>query len=248
MTVKTKFKVIYLIGLILLFTSLFLEWYSFQAYTSDNKLIGFWSYNLFTEWSTMISGDQHFNNKIKPNNLSIPIEISILFIFSIIASGYSVLFKDLEQNVELDKLYPYAYLNFLLISLNLYYIFVFPIFYLLPNKLYFPFLLVKDPEMDVNYYYSIGPGYVLQIIGFIMIFPYILFYYQTINNFKSEKQSPKNVIQRYIQQVQEPLDLDSLIAKEELKLKFNDRTDNEYEDHSYNKRPNSNKKRRSRGR
>ena len=246
MTVKTKFKVIYLIGLILLFTSLFLEWYSFQAYTSDNKLIGFWSYNLFTEWSTMISGDQHFNNKIKPNNLSIPIEISILFIFSIIASGYSVLFKDLEQNVELDKLYPYAYLNFLLISLNLYYIFVFPIFYLLPNKLYFPFLLVKDRESGVDYYYSIGPGYVLQIIGFIMIFPYILFYYFTINSFKSEQQSPKNVIQRYIQQVQEPLDLDSLIAKEELKLKFNDRTDKEYEDYSYNKRPNSNKKRRSR--
>ena len=79
-----------------------------------------------------------------------------------------------------------------------------------------------------------------------MIFPYILFYYSTINNFKSEKQSPKNVIQRYIQHVQEPLDLDSLIAKEELKLKFNDRIDKDYEDHSYNKRPNGNKKRRSR--
>lgn len=230
----------------LLFTSLFLEWYSFQAYTNDNKLIAYWSYNLFTEWSTMISGDQHFNKQTKPNNLLIPIEISILFIFSIIASGFSVLFKDLEQNIELDKLYPYAYLNFLLISLNVYYIFAFPIFYLLPNKLYFPFLLVKDREMDVNYYYSIGPGYVLQILGFIMIFPYILFYYQTINNFKITKQSPKNVIQRYIQQVQEPLDLDSLIAKEELKLKFDDRTDKEYEDYSYNKRSISKKKRRSR--
>ena len=102
-----------------LFTSLFLEWYSFQAYTNDSKIIAYWSFNLFTEWSTLISGDQHFNNEFKPNNLSIPIEISILFIFSILASGYSVLFKDLEQNVELDKLYPYAYLNFLLISLNL---------------------------------------------------------------------------------------------------------------------------------
>ena len=246
MTVKTKFKFLYIIGLMLLFTSLFLEWYSFQAYTSANKLIAFWSYNLFFEWSTMISGDQHFNNQIRPNNLSIPIEISILFIFSIIASGYSVLFKDLEQNVELDKLYPYAYLNFLLLSLNMYYIFAFPIFYLLPNKLYFPFLLVKDRESGVNYYYSIGPGYVLQIIGFIMIFPYILFYYITINNFKSEKQSPKNIIERYIQQVQEPLDLDSLIAKEELKLKFIDRTDKNYEDHSYIKRATRNKKRRSR--
>ena len=246
MTVKTKFKFLYIIGLMLLFTSLFLEWYSFQAYTSDNKLIAFWSYNLFTEWSTMISGDQHFNKQTKPNNLLIPIEISILFIFSIIASGYSVLFKDLEQNVELNKLYPYAYLNFFLLSLNVYYIFAFPIFYLLPNKLYFPFLLVKDREMGVNYYYSIGPGYVLQIIGFIMIFPYILFYYNTLNNFKQEYESPKNVIQRYIQQVQEPLNLDSLIAKEELKLKFNDRTDNDYEDYFYNKRPNSNKKRRSR--
>lgn len=243
MTVKTKFKFLYIIGLILLFTSLFLDWYSFQAYTSDHKLIGFWSYNLFTEWSTMISGDQRFNKKIKPNNLSIPIEISILFIFSIIASGYSVLFKDLEQNVELDKLYPYAYLNFLLVSLNIYYIFAFPIFYLLPNKLYFPFLLVEDRDMGVNYYYSIGPGYILQILGFIMIFPYALFYYQTIHNFKTEKQSPKKVIEQYIQNVQEPLDLDRLIAKEELKLKINENSSKEFEEHSINTQPRKRKKR-----
>jgi len=227
MTAKNKFKFLFILGLMLLFTSLFLEWYSFRAYTSNNTLIAYWSFNLFTEWSTVISGEQHFNKQVKPNNISIPIEISILFIFSILASGFSVLFKDLEQNTELDKLYPYAYLNFLLISLNIYYIFAFPIFYLLPNKLYFPFLLVKDRESGVNYYYSIGPGYVLQIIGFILIFPYTLFYYHTINTFKSEQQSPKKVIQRYIQHIQEPLDLDSLIAKEELKLKFNDRNDKE---------------------
>jgi len=246
MKINTKFKSLYVMGLILLFTSLFLEWYSFQVYTNDNKLIAYWSFNLFTEWSTVISNDQHFNKQIKPNNLSIPIEISILFIFSILASGYSILFKDIEQNVELDKLYPYAYLNFFLIFLNLYFIIVFPVFYLLPNKLYYPFLLVKDRDMDVTYYYSIGPGYVFQILGFIMIFPYALFYYQTINNFKSKQQSPKKVIQRYIKNVQEPLDLDRLIAKEELSLKFNDRANNDLEDYSYNKRPSRNKKRWSR--
>ncbi len=43
-----------------------------------------------------------------------------------------------------------------------------------------------------------------------------------ILTFKSKEHSPEKYIKRYVQQVQEPLDLDKLIAKEELSLKFDD--------------------------
>jgi len=41
-----------LAGVILLFVSLFLEWYSFQVVDINNELIVSWSYNLFSEWTT----------------------------------------------------------------------------------------------------------------------------------------------------------------------------------------------------
>ncbi len=225
---KTYFRFLHIVGLLVLFTSIFLEWYIFRVYNSDNKLIASWSYNILSEWSTVFSEDNVFNKLVKPDNISVPIVITVLFVTAVIGSGYCVLFKDLEQNEQIESLYPYAYVNFLMITLNFFYIFAFPVFYLLPNKLYFPFLWVKDKDMDVTYFYSIGPGYILQIIGFIMIFPYTIFYYKTIENFKSKEHSPEKYIKRYVQQVQEPLDLDKLIAKEELSLKFDDLTSEDF--------------------
>lgn len=241
--IKTKFRYLYLVGWLLLFTSLFLEWYIFQVYSSGNILTASWSYSLFIEWTTLISSSSSFNSRMRPSDLSIPMEITAVFIVVLFVSGYSVLFKDIESQ-ELDKLYPYAYINLVLLLFNLFYIFVFPMFYLLPHKLYFPYLLVKDPKSGLTYFYSIGPGYLLQLIGAIMVFPYILFYYQTINRFESKVNSPANQVRNYIAQVQEPLDLDQLIAKEQVKLKFKNSNVNEEQAILYNKNPKKKSKKR----
>lgn len=218
-TLKTKFKYLYLTGWLLLFTSLFLEWYIFQVYSSGNTLIASWNYSLFTEWTTLISSSNSFNSRMRPSNLKVPLEITVVFIGLLFISIYSILFKDIESQ-ELSGLNPYSYVNICLLALNLYYIFVFPLFYLLPQKLYFPYLLIKDPRSELTYFYCIGPGYLLQIVGFIMIFPYIMFYFQTVKRFESKASSPLNLVQNYLRQVQEPLDLDQLIAKEQVKLKL----------------------------
>ena len=220
--VKKKFKILFILGLALLFASLFLEWYVFHVYNSNHTLIAYWSYNPLTGWSTIFSGNSTFNNLAKPEEIEMPLILTGLFMVILVISAFSVLFKDIESQNDLDRLYPYAYVNLFLIALNLFYIFAFPVFYLLPNKLYFPFLLIKDKELNITYYYSIGPGYLLQILGFIMIFPYCTFYYQTITRFKSKQHSPSKVIKKYVEHVQESLDLDKLIANEELKLKFID--------------------------
>jgi hypothetical protein len=134
-----------------------------------------------------------------------------------------VIFKNFEEKIEIEKLTFYAYILIFLLTLNLYFIFVFPILYLIPNELYFPFLLIKDKELNVTYYYAIGPGYLLQIVGFILIFPYSLFYYKTVFKFKLEKGSSETLIADLMQRIRYPIDLDELIAKEKLKLKLNDK-------------------------
>jgi hypothetical protein len=53
----------------------------------------------------------------------------------------------------------------------------------------------------------------------MLIFPYILFYYQTISTFEQEEHTIEKAIRRCIEEAQEPLDLDKFIAEEELKQK-----------------------------
>jgi len=218
-----KFRVLFIIGLMLLFTSLFLEWYILQAFNAKKILIAYWSFNPLTEWSTRFSETAAFNNLIKPNDLHIPIIIIVLFILLLVCSLYSVIFKNFEEKIEIEKLTFYAYILIFLLTLNLYFIFLFPILYLIPNELYFPFLLIKDRELNVTFYYAIGPGYLLQIVGFILFFPYSLFYYKTVFKFKSEKGSSESIIANLMQRIRHPIDLDELIAKEKLKLKLNDK-------------------------
>ena len=222
---KLIFRISFIIGLTVLFISLFLDWYIIQIYNSSNNLIAEWNYNPITEWNTEIS-----NEKFKsPKNILIPFAINLLFIISIAFSGYIALFNDLEKiekkpkkEKDLDKFKLYSYAIFFLITLNLYYIFAFPAFYLMQNKLYFPVLRQKDLELNVTYYYFIGPGYVSQVIAFMLVFPYAMFYYRTLEKFQKKDHIASKVVKNYIQNAQEKIDFDKLIAQENLKLKYED--------------------------
>jgi len=216
------FRILYMLGLLLSFVSLFLEWYIYQVYDSHQTLRSYWSYNPITGWSTVFSENSTINNTLKPQTFNIPITLTILYIIMLAVSAYTVIFRDVEQQEELEKLTINSYVNIFLLMLMLYYIFAFPVFYLVPNDLYFPFLYVKDKEANMVYQYSIGPGYCVQIFGFICVFPYALFYYFTVNGFRSQESSAKNAVAQYVKTVQDPVDMDKLIAREQLKLKFGD--------------------------
>jgi hypothetical protein len=84
--------------------------------------------------------------------------------------------------------------------------------------LYFPFLEQNDPFLEVKFLYTVHIGYLIQIFGFILLFPYTIFYYHTLNSFEKESHSPENVINSYLEKIQEPLDFDKYIREEELKL------------------------------
>jgi hypothetical protein len=233
--IKIRFKYVYIVGWLFLFISVFLEWYVFQVYSGRNNLVASWSYNPVTEWTSVISSRNSRNSRMKPSDLAVPLPITVLFIGVLFGSGYAVLFKDIETQ-ELNNLHPYVWTNMFLLVLNGFFIFAFPVFYLLPHKLYFPYLLIKDRDSGLTYFYSIGPGYFLQILGFVLIFPYSLHYYQTVSKFESQAHTPENMVANYLRQIQEPLDLDQLIAKEQINLKFENSNLEEQQPLSYNKK------------
>jgi hypothetical protein len=192
------------------------EWYSYQIFTLEEELIVSWNYNIFREWSTFLSSSQ-INDALRPNNLSISLPLNVVFIISLFLSAYIILFKDIEHVNSLIKYRPYSYILGMTLLLNIFYVIVFPVMYLFPQNLYFPFLQIVDYEEEFLHLYSIGLGYFLQVIAFMLIFPFPVYYFRTIYTFENEKNTPEYYLEEKIQNAQEPLDLDKLIAQEELK-------------------------------
>jgi hypothetical protein len=210
------FKIVYLIGLMLLFFSLFLDWYSFQVYDFENEPLVSWRYQFFIGWGTSIFNST-LNEVMKPEYVMMPLLITILLVITILVSSYAVLFKDIHRAADIKPYKKFAYINGFLLLVVLYYIIVCPVIYLISNELYFPLLSIKDFERKLIYLYSVGPSYILQLVSFPFIFPYSIFYFRTINTFIQKEYSSEKVVQYIIQNSQESLDLDKYIAEEELK-------------------------------
>ena len=154
--------------------------------------------------------------KVRPT--AIPIAIIIVFLAVIFLSSYSVLFLDAERKDNLHKLKNFGFVNLFLVTLIGFFVLIYPLFFLLPNGLYYPFLVYYDYEIEITLSYSLGPGYFFQLISFACTFPYAMFNHSVINTFEKEQSSVENRINQYISSVREDLDLDKLIAREEFKL------------------------------
>jgi len=208
------FKLIFLAGITLLFVSMFVEWYSFQMFENGRLMVS-WNYNIFFEWSTEFPSGITINERYKPENLDVSPILNFLFIIILIFTIYTVLFKDLEQSEDLDTLKNFSFGFICLIALVLFYITIFPVIYLVSNELYFPSLVENDLDLALRFSYSISYGYILQLIGFLLIFPYSMHYYITITQFEKQKNTPEKKVAAYIENIQESIDFDKYIAEEE---------------------------------
>lgn len=208
------FKIVFLAGITLLFVSLFVDWYLFQVF-DNGILVASWEYNILFEWTTKFPSGITVNESHRPGNLNIPLAVHFLFIGLIIFTVYTVFFKDLERSENLIGLKSYSLGFLILLVLILFYIVIFPVAYLFPNELYFPSLLDNNIDLAMEFSYSISYGYVLQLVGFLLVFPYSLHYYHTITSFEKQENTDERKIASYIEGVQESVDLDRYIAEEE---------------------------------
>ena len=212
-----KFRTLFVIGGILLFISIFLDWYHYIITSEEFGFISSWSFNFITEWQEVDSSHIVPGELISPKNISIPLAINILLILIIILAIYGVMYKDIEEIEKLNNIQAYSYVFFFLLLLNAFYIFIVPLVYLIPQELYFPILFVKDGAL--TYSYHIGLGFIMQCISFLMIFPYTVFFHKTLTTFENRNREPSKILHEFIEDVQEPIDFDGYIAKEELKLR-----------------------------
>ncbi len=217
--IKSGYKIIFLIGLIFSFASVFLDWYYIQGVlNSSGEPIMSWIYNTLFGWSTPFTEGNLFNESYKPQNATMPVVIVMIFIVAIFLSAYSTLFHDAEKGDNLLKVKRFNFITISLVTLIGFFVLVFPLFFLLPNDLYYPFMVYIDYELELTLNYSIGPGYWLQVVAFGCTFPYALFNQSVISTFEKEQNSPAEVIKSYIENVKEQFDLDKLIAQEELEI------------------------------
>ena len=215
---RSGYKIIFVIGLLFGFASVFLDWYYFQGVNDAGQTVIYWVYSALFDWSTVFSQGAVINEFYEPKNTSIPIAIVIAFLVVIFLSAYSVLFLDAERKDNLPKLKNFGFVNLFLVTLIGFFVLIYPLFFLLPNGLYYPFLEYYNYELEITLSYSLGPGYFFQLISFACTFPYAMFNHSVINTFEKEQSSVENKINQYISNTREKLDLDKLIAREELKL------------------------------
>jgi hypothetical protein len=213
---KKIFKVLWIVGAILLFISFFLDTYYFQIYDLQGHLLAAWNYNPFFDWYLSVNNSRAVVLLLAPPLLEIPVYLPIIFIGILFAAMYGILFKDIDNETELENLTTYSYLNFCALGVSIFYIFILPVFYLFGNGHYVPVLQVVDEIYELTFLYSIAPGYFLQCISFLLLFPYTFFYYHTIATFYAKEHTPDKVIDRYIKRNSQPVDFERMIQEEEL--------------------------------
>jgi hypothetical protein len=214
-------KIYFLIGTVLAFISLFIEWYIFQAVDSSNAVLVDWSYHLFFDWYSPSHLDTELNYWYKPINSSIPLALIIFFIVLLIISSFGALFHSSENISKMKNAKEFAFVNLGVLFLIIFFIGIYPIMYLFPNKLLFPLMIFYDYELKLTFHFVVGLGYYLQIIAFTCCFPYCCYYYKYAHSFEVES-GVSSVIKSI--SFNNEIDLDKLIAEAELNLKLQQHT------------------------
>jgi hypothetical protein len=219
---REVYRKLFILGALILLLSLFFEFYAFSIFFEDELVVS-WSYVPVTGWSTVLKGE--YNESYRPEGgTEIPIYITMLYMVLIGMSIFGAFFRDVEEGFEKAK--TYLYVTVFLLILNGFYLFAYPLFYLYSHELYFPFFLFHDiagEEILTTEVYRVGWGYTLQLVGFLLIFPWTVFQYYLLTSFEEEQKSAEMVMEKLLAQRQKSLDLDRLIAREETEIRLENR-------------------------
>ncbi len=215
-----KSKISFVVGLMVFFVSLFLESYFFQVYDPSGKLAAYWGYSFMLEWSTPLE-ENSLNEFFKPASLRFPYVVNIAFLGCVGVAFYLAITTNLEEEEGLESLRYHAYANFFVLILGVFYLLIFPVFYLAQVNFYFPCILFTDLKSGITYLYSVSLGYVFQLIGFVLVFPYTVFFYKTLDGFQKTESTPVKLLDNYKKAAQETIDFESLIAEEKLNASNN---------------------------
>lgn len=218
--IKLFFKGLFFLGCCFAFLGLFLEFYSFQGIHYSDGVVISWNYNPLTGWISSLPYES-YNASYKPEEFNISIIIHVVFMVIIIISVFCMISKGLNYTQNLNKLMLYAYINFFMLILIAFYVFIFPLFFLTPNGFHFPIIYIINEDIGISFQFSVGLGYIMELIAFICVWPYILFYFQTIRNYEiEENDNIDKAIRESIKKSQRIIDLEQKIAQERVTIEL----------------------------
>ena len=221
MKIRNLYRGLFLAGGLMLFFSFFLDFYYFEIYIGE-ELISSWIYQPLIGCYSDMSGMS--NSMYHPGEAStIPLLLTLIYMGTIVLSLFGVLFRDIEKK-SFSKGKNYFYVVIYLLILNGFYVFGYPVVYLLPRGYCFPFFEIHtltNGEIALIKLYYIGPGYVLQLIGFLLIFPWVLFQYYIIMHFTAQDKSSEAIRKQLLEKRIRTIDFDKLIATENTRIEFN---------------------------
>lgn len=213
MKLSNVLRIMLLVGIIISGVSLFFDWYLFQAKDQSGNLVVYWGYNPIFNWYSIFGEGSVFNELYTPIAKPIPLTMIIVFFVSLIISMIGVVFRSPRKIFSYVLIFSILLMGFFLL--------IYPVFYLIPYQYYLPWISFYEPNLKLIFSYSIEGGYLLQGIGFILVFPYSIFYYKLSITMEHSSSSPQEDVNAYVKTIQEPIDFDKLIREEELKLTRN---------------------------
>jgi len=203
----------FVVGIIIAAAFIFFDWYVFQAVDQNGTIVVYWSYNPIFSWYTIFEEGSVFNELYTPTAEPLPFMLIVCFLVSLGLALIGMMYRTPHRIL--------AYINIFSVLLIGFFIFIYPIMYLIPYQYYFPWISFYDPSLDVTFQYTMQIGYIMEGISFILLFPYTIYYYRKVLSLEQESHSPEGILDKYIQKLQEPIDLDKFIQEEELELARN---------------------------
>lgn len=214
---KTYFQALFGVGLCMAIVSMFFEWYTLHADSSEGEQVVFWEFQLFFGWITSFAPDAWFNTAYQPQNIPVPLVLNVLYIGLVMLSLYGGLVINLDNASQLQKGKKFGYIHLSTLLISGYYICIVPIYNFLSQELYFPYLTFTEPDF-ISIHYAIGVGYWLQCVAFGLIFPYTLYFALINTRFERAPEPVKQRISKILTTIQTPIDFHQLIAEERIEL------------------------------
>jgi hypothetical protein len=210
-----NYKILFIIGIITSFVSLFLNWFQVSITNLDGQVLFKDSFSFIFGWSTPQGTLNPLLNKYYPIRFSIPNLLTITYLILIAGSVFIVLFRNIEKSRDFERSKYNAYFLLALCLMISLVLIIFPTYYLLPNGLFFPGVMFEDIVLEVNVTHQVGIGYYGQAVSFTFMIPHSLFCYQTSKWFEMEIKDPIRQKQSQIEELEHSLDIRGIIADEE---------------------------------
>jgi len=206
-------KLFFIIGLLITFVSLFLEWFFVEVRNESGQKLLESTHSILNGWFTIKFLESSLLDQFIPQNNMISTMMSFIQVFLIISSIIIALFRNPETATNLETTKSNSYFFLTTTFMIIFMIITFPFTILFPNEIFFPGMILENADLSITIYQGIGLGYIFQCLGFILTFPYSFFCYKVATIFEQHSQIPNKNIQ--LQRVKESVNLDQLIAEED---------------------------------